>query len=708
MKAASATRRHREAALRGALAATVLTAVSTGLLAAQGRYPTRPPAPTPLRPVRFPAFQEARLPSGVDVVVVENHEQPTLSVSLTFRAGGVHDPADKAGLSEIVAELLTKGTKTRTAEQIAATIEGAGGSIGAGTDDDFLTITTGVLTDHADLAFELLGDIVRNSTFPEAEVELARTRYVSSYQLALSQAEVVAGWFYAAELYGAHPYGRHATATTYRAITRDDVVGFAAQRLRPAGALLVVAGDIDLARVRELTGRHFAGWRGTSPTPPVLPTPTPKRGTDILLVHRPGSVQANIILGNTTMVPGDTNYYAARLATQVLGGGADARLFLILREQKSWTYGAYASLSRARGLGRWQATAEVRTEVTDSALREMLTQVDRMRTELVPDSELANVKGFLVGAFPLTIETPSQVASQVANVRRLGLPRDYIQTYRDRLSAVTAARTRAAAARYYRRDQLTIVVVGDAVQLHERLAAIAPVRLVDIDGKPLTPDALSPRAGPVTLDRAQIVTRSDSFNVVIQGNVLGSQVWSTTATPDSLLFRERLVIAAAGMRQETTVRLDPADATVRQVDQSGAAAGQSSQIHLTYADGRVRGSSTIPQPTGTPKSLTIDTTVAAGTYDDNALPIVLPALPIEVGKTINVGVFASSDGTEKVMTVKVGAAESVTVPAGTFEAYRLDIAGGQAPMVFFMTTSTPRRIVKIEIVGAPFLFELVK
>jgi zinc protease len=707
MTAATATRRYRQAVLRGAVAVAALAAIGSPPLAAQGRYPTRPPAATALRPVRFPPFQEVRLANGVDVVVVENHEQPTVSISLTFRAGGVHDPADKVGLSEMVAELLTKGTKTRTAEQIAATIEGAGGSIGAGADDDFLTISAGVLTDHADLAFELLGDIIRNSTFPEAEVDLARTRYVSQYQLALSQAEAVAGWFYAAELYGAHPYGRHATAATYRAITRDDVVGFAAQRLRPTGALLVVAGDIDLARVRDMAGRHFAGWRGTPPAAPVLPTPTAKSATDILLVHRPGSVQANIILGNTTMMPGDTNYYAARLATQVLGGGADARLFLILREQKSWTYGAYAAFLRSRGLGRWQATAEVRTEVTDSALREMLAQVDRIRTELVPDSELVNVKGYLVGAFPLTIETPSQVASQVAMVRRLGLPRDYIQTYRDRLSAVTAARTRAAAARYYRRDQLTIVVVGDAVQLHARLAAIAPVRLVDIDGKPMTPEDLTPRAGPVTLDRAQIVTRTDSFNVVIQGNVLGSQVWSTTATPDSLLFRERLAIAAAGMRQETTVRLDPADASVRQVDQSGAAAGQSSEIHLTYAEGRVRGSSTVPQPSGTPKSLTIDTTVAAGTYDDNALPIVLPALPLEVGKTINVAVFASSDATEKVMSVKVGAAESVTVPAGTFDAYRLDIAGGQAPMVFYVTTAAPRRIVKIEIVGAPFLFELV-
>ena len=703
----TAVRRH--GAVAGwVLAWAALAAVPVFRLAAQDTVRVRPPAAAPLRPVQFPPFHEARLSNGVDLLVVENHEQPTVSISLTFRAGASYEPAAKAGLSALVAELLTKGTKTRTAEQIASQIEGAGGSIGAGADDDFLTITTGVLTDHVELAFELLGDVVRNATFPASEVDLARTRYVSSYQAELAQPEVVAGWFFGSELYGAHPYGRHATADTYRAITRDDVARFAAERLRPSGALLVVAGDIDLARVRQLADRHFSGWRGTPAADTALPAPAAKPATDILLVHRPGSVQANIVLGNTTMVPGDTNYYAARLATQVLGGGVDARLFLILREQKSWTYGAYASLHRPRELGLWQATAEVRTEVTDSALREMLTQVDRMRTELVPDSELANVKGFMVGAFPLTIETPSQVASQVAMVRRLGLPRDYLQTYRDRLATVSAARAREAAARYYRRDQLTIVVVGDATTLHERLAAIASVRLVDIDGKAMAAADLVPRAAPVVLDRAQIVSRSDSFNVVIQGNVLGAQVWAITATPDSLVFRERLVIAAAGMNQESTVLFDPRDATVRQVDQTGGAAGQTSAVHLTWANGRVQGSATTPQPSGTPKSLTIDTTVAAGTYDDNALPVVIPALPLEAGRTIALGVFSSADATVKVLSVKVGPPEPVTVPAGTFDAYRLDIAGGQAPYVFHVTTATPRRIVRIEIVGAPFLFELVK
>src|SRR5207253_7710455 len=176
----------------------------------------------------------------------------------------------------------------------------------------------------------------------------------------------------------------------------------------------------------------------------------------------------------------DPGYYPGRVATQVLGGGADSRLFLILREQKSWTYGAYASLHRYRGLGYWQATAEVRTEVADSALRELLHQIDRIRTEVIPDSELAATRGFLVGSFPLTIETPSQIASQVANAKLLGLGDDYLRLYRERLSAVTALQARAAAARLFQHNTLTIMVIKNNTKLYNRLKTITTVHLTNV------------------------------------------------------------------------------------------------------------------------------------------------------------------------------------------------------------------------------------
>src|SRR2546425_231256 len=225
---------------------------------------------------------------------------------------------------------------------------------------------------HADLAFSLLGDAARRATFPDKELELARTRALSSLEVELSQPEAVASRAFQKEIYGRHPYGRATSAASFKAITRDDVVKFAGQRLRPAGALLVVAGDITLPQARELADSAFGGgggtWRGTPPATRAQPSVPTKRSTDILLVDRPGSAQSNIVMGNTTFPPTDTGYYAARIASHVLGGGTDSRLLLILREQKSWTYGSYAALRPKRGIGNWEATFQGRTEVTDSAL----------------------------------------------------------------------------------------------------------------------------------------------------------------------------------------------------------------------------------------------------------------------------------------------------------------------------------------------------
>jgi len=694
--------------VRSVAVVLLLSASPSVRLFPQG-LPTTPPQPTPLKPVHFPPFKEATLPNGLQLVVIEHHEQPVVSATLSFRAGGIYDPKGKEGLSDLAAELLSKGTDNRSAEQIAATIEGVGGTLSASSAEDFLTISAEALSDQAGLVFELLGDVTLHSTFPENEVELARTRALSALALQLSQPGAVAQRFFESEIYGRNPYGRSATRESYRAVTRDDVTQFARQRLQPVGALLVVAGDVTDAQVRDLVGKAFAGWRGAPPPSPALPAPATRVATDLLLVHRPGSAQANIALGNTTLLPTDPVYYPGRVATHVLGGGPDSRLFLILREQKSWTYGAYASLHRYRGLGYWQATAEVRTDVADSALRELLHQIDRIRTEVIPDSELGAAKGFLVGSFPLSIETPSQIASQVASVKLLGLGDEYLRLYRDRLAAVTALQARAAATRLYRRGALTIVVVGDGAKLYDRLRGIAPIRIVDVDGKSLLPADLTAPTGPVALDAAQFVAHTDSSRVVIQGNPAGFTV-SEIRRPqsDSLVYAERSNLASGAFQQQTTIVMEPASGTVRQVDQVTTQGGQNAETHLTYASGRVKGASAAPQPDGSVKRFEIDTALPPGTVDENAVPFVVPALPLAAGKTFALTCFTPSENAIKVLTFKVGAPEAVTVPAGTFQGFRIDVTGSRVPFTMYVGAETPRRVLKTEFVGQPFLVELLK
>jgi len=691
-----------------AVAAWVLLSGSPAVRLSGQAFPTTPPKATRLAPVHFPPFKEATLPNGLALVVIEHHDQPVVSVSLAFRAGAIYDPAGKEGLSELTAELLSKGTPTRTAEQIAATIEGVGGHLSASSAEDFLTISVDALSDQVELVFDLLGDVTLHSTFPTSELELARTRSLSALALQLSQPGALAQRVFAREIYGRNPYGRSPTRDSYRAVTAEDVTQFARERLRPGGALLVVAGDVTDTQVRDLVAKAFAGWRGTPPAGPALPAPVTRVAPDILLVHRPGSAQANIVAGNPTILPTDPVYYAGRVAAQVLGGGADSRLFLILREQKSWTYGAYASLRRYRGLGYWQATAEVRTDVADSALVELLHQIDRIRTEVIPDSELTAAKGFLVGSFPLTIETPSQIASQVANAKLLGLGDDYLRLYRERLSAVTALQGRAAAARLFRRSALAIVVVGDGAKLYDRLKAIAPVRIVDVDGKALTPDDLNPPAAPLTLDPRQLESRTDSSQVVVQGRPLGFAVADITHVGDSVVYSEHAGMGNGMFDQRTTVVFSAADAAARRLDQVMIRQGTKVEGHLVYAGGRVKGNNLVPQPDGTVQQFPVDTAVPPGIVDENVAPLVGSALVLAPGQTVRLAVFTPSEVATKILTFKVGQPETVVVPAGTFQAYRVDVTGPRIPLVLYVSVDSPHRVVKQEFVGQPAVIELVK
>lgn len=683
----------------------LLTALPQGS-AAQG-YPTTPPPAGPVRPMPFPPFREFSLPNGLQVVLVQSDKQPVVSLSLSLPAGGVHDPEDREGLAELVAALLVKGAGSRTAEEIAAAIEGVGGTLSATADNDFLTVSAFVLSPRVGLAFELMADALMRPTFPESEIELLRTQTLSGLQLEQTQPAAIAARQMARELYGTHPYARRPSPTSVQAVTRDDITRFAAERLRPQGGLLVIAGDLSEAEARRLATEAFGAWRGAPPAARPMPAPPARTATDILLVHRPGSVQADIRMGNVTYPPTNPQQYAARVANQVLGGAADSRLFMILREEKSWTYGAYSSLSRPRGIGSFTANTEVRTEVADSALRELLHQVRRITTEPIPAPEFEAAKGALVGRFPLQVETVQQVASQVSSAKRLGLPDDYLATFRTRLAAVTPQQAQEAARLTMRPDAAAIVVVGDASQLHDRLAAIAPVRIVGVDGAPLALESLAaPAAAAPRFDMSRLAASRDSFAIMVQGNAFGYQVQEVSRDGDAFVYREAVRIGGF-VEQDTELRI-AADGNLVRGTQSGRIQGAESSATLEVANGRVTGRVQTPaSPAGPARDVTVDTTWAPGTLDAQTLGALLPALPWAAGATWSFPVFNPATGATSPVTITVSGQESVTVPAGTFETFRAEMSGEGSVMTLFVTTAAPHRVVKMAPSGQPIEFLLV-
>jgi zinc protease len=658
-------------------------------------------------PARFPPFQRATLANGMQLIVVTNRRLPVLSMSLAFAAGSRYDADGRAGTAEMVAALLTKGAGTRDADAVAAAIEGVGGSLVASASLDFLTVSVNGLSENAELAFELLADAVMRPTFAPSEIDLYRTQALSGLQLELSQPEAIASRMFAAQLYGTHPYGRRPDPATVKAIMRDDLVAFQKARLRPGGALLVLAGDITLARAQQLAAAAFRGWTGAAPaagaasvTPPAPPART---ATEIVLVHRAGSVQSNIIVGNVTWPAGDPRHYALTVANKVLGGGADARLFMILREQKGWTYGAYSSVTRYRGPGYFSATAEVRTDVTDSSLREMLSQLNRLRSEAVPAREFDDARSSLVGRFPLQVETAEQVAGQVSSAHLLGLPADYVPTYRQRLAAVTPASALEAARAGIQPDRALALVVGDGAKLLDKLGAIAPVRIISPEGAALTAADLATKA--LDVDLSLLAPRTDSLAVFVQGNAMGFQRGKLERSGDGWKYTEDVQIGPI-VQQHTEVVFG-ADLTPTSVTQSGQQGGQQAKIDVTYAGGRARGSATTPSATG-PKTVQVDAELAKGMVDDNMLTPLLPTFRWAAGAQFTAAIFQSGKGSPVTVTLTVGGEESVTVPAGAIASWRVDLTGAEQPVSFWIEKAAPHRVVKIALAGAPVEMRLVK
>ena len=671
------------------------------------QFPTRPPAPLLLAPAKFPPFQQATLPNGLKLLVVSNPRLPVLSMSLAFPAGSQYDPDGKAGLAEMLASVLTKGADSRDADAVAAAIEGVGGSLTAGAGPDFLTINANVLAENAALAFELVADAAMRPSLADKEVELYRTQALSALQLAQSQPEAIAARVFARELYGTHPYGRSADPASVKAISRADLVAFHTTRLAPRGALLVLAGDITLVTAQQLAAAAFRGWNGMrAPAGALLGIESSRTATEIVLVHLAGSVQSNIVVGNLTWAPADPRSYAATLANKVLGGGADSRLFMILREQKGWTYGAYSSLTRHLGTGYFSASAEVRTDVTDSSLKEMLAQLNRIRTVPIPAKEFEDAKSALVGRFPLQVETSAEVAAQVSTAQLLGLAPDYVQTYRQKLQAATPVTALAAAKAAIRPDAALAVVVGDGAKLYEKLKAIAPVRLVSPDGAPLKPEDLVVKASALDLAIDRLAPRSDSFTVFVQGNPFGFQRGRLEKDGAGWKYSEDTNLGPI-VQQHTEVRFG-SDLVPGSVVQGGKSQGLDTKIDVSYAGGRAKGSATTPQQAGGTKTVQVDAEVPKGAIDDNMITPLLAAFRWAAGAKFTVSVFQSGKGTVLPATLTVSGEETVQVPAGTIDAWKVDLTGGEQALTFWVEKAAPYRTVKIAIVGAPVELRLVK
>ena len=433
----------------------------------------RRPEPLAAREVRFPPYEIRTLDNGLRVVAVLHHEQPVVSMRLIVRAGAAQDPRDKAGLAELAASLLDQGTTSKSAQQMNDEIDFMGGEMGAGAGTDMTFLNVLVMRDGVEEGLRMLSDMARKPAFAPEEIERQRQQALSTLRVNFESPEFIANAVFDRLVYGVHPYGlpQNGTPKTLASITRDDLVAFHDRYFLPNNAILAVVGDLTADDAFSLVQKVFGSWEKKDvPLPQALAPPDPTRR--VIVINKPDAVQTEVRAGHIGIKRNHQDYTALDMTLRILGGEGANRLHQVLRTERGLTYGAKADMDTLLESGDFEAATSTRSEATGEALRLLVDEFWRLQRERVSERELSAAKAYVTGSFPITIETPDAIATQVLNVLFYGLPVEQLQTFRERVNAVKPDDIERVARDYLRPDRLSIVLVGNATAFVPQLRRV--------------------------------------------------------------------------------------------------------------------------------------------------------------------------------------------------------------------------------------------
>ena len=431
---------------------------------------SRPPAPLEPRPISLPTPRETVLSNGLTLVVVEDRRLPLVSYRLAFRVGGAFDPPGLPGLTDLLAGLLPEGTTSKTSREIADEIARMGASLSAGASSDYTIVGASALARFNDPVLDLIAEVILEPSFPENEVELAKQNTKESLRQQRAQPSFLATEMVSRVMFGDHPYAIVApTLESLDRASREEFVKFHRAKLIPNNAVFIVVGDIRYEDILNRVESLFSTWERGEDVVPNFPAPPVRTKRIGYLIDRPGSAQSNIVIANSGITRTSPDYFPMMLMHTVLGANASSRLFMNLREEKGYTYGAYSNLDARRTAGTFRATAEVRTPVTGDSLKEFFYELERIGKSPVSEKEIADAKSYLTGVFPIRLETQEGLTDQLLQIKMLNLPNDYLERYRDRVQAVTIEEIQRVAAKYIRPDEAAVIVVGDGAAVLEQM-----------------------------------------------------------------------------------------------------------------------------------------------------------------------------------------------------------------------------------------------
>jgi zinc protease len=449
---------------------------------------TKPPVSKDPRPYKLPPVFETKLPNGLTVMLAEDGRFPLVTTQLVFLAGNKRDPKDIPGLAASVASMLMQGTTRRTYQQIAEELDSLGGTMSAATGADAMTVDGSVLAENEEKMLELISDISRNAIFPDKELDLHKQNRKQTLLVQHSQPAFVANEEYRKLLFGDAPYAHVGpTEEAIEKLDRKTLEDFRNSLLVPNNAYLILVGKLPArAELLKAITDQFGSWQ-TKTVPAYTAPKPPESKRQLVLIDRPGSVQADMRLGRIAATYSDPAYFPETVSSIIEGGGPSSRLFLDIREKRGYAYDVHTEVSALADGGNFSTVTQVRNEVAADALQGIIEHLDRMAKEPVEKQELSDAKSYANGVFLLGMEPQRGLADKLSQIKVMNLPKNYLETYTTRINSVEPDQIESAAKKYLATDTDTIVVVGDASKIEEPLKKIGTFQVIQ-------PEA--PKPGP--------------------------------------------------------------------------------------------------------------------------------------------------------------------------------------------------------------------
>jgi len=447
------------------------------------------PKPGPDPKFSLPAIEKTKLSNGLDVWIVRQAELPIVSMNLVLKSSGTMDPEGKSGAASFTAGMLNQGTRTRSADEIANQLQSIGASVNANSDWDSTEVSMQTLARNLDQALDIYSDVILNPTFPNAEFETAKRRTLVGLLQRKSNPTAVAGVVFSKVLYGDQAYARQLSGdeTSVKGLTRDDLEAFYKATYKPNGSVLIVAGDVDGKTLKPKLEKAFGGWKSGDVKTVTVDQFKMEAAPGIYFVDKPGAAQSSVSIGQVGVARSNPDYYAIQVMNSILGGGGSARLFMNLREDKGYTYGAYSRFSYRKGAGPFAASAEIQTGSTKESIIEFMKELNGIRGGIpVTAEELESNKQNMIRRFPAGFETVGQISGQLSNLFVYGLPDTYFNNFITNVNAVTLKDVDRVAKKYLDPSKMAIVIVGDRKVVEPTLKDLGySVTILDAEGDPV-------------------------------------------------------------------------------------------------------------------------------------------------------------------------------------------------------------------------------